>query len=54
MARRPGAAPGIAGFGDLRAQLVRGVLHLKSEKRDRSTIHPVHFDRLFTAGDWAC
>lgn len=33
MARRPGAAPGIAGFGDLRAQLVRGVLYLTSEKR---------------------
>lgn len=32
MARRPGAAPGIAGFGDLRAQLVRDVLDLKFEE----------------------
>jgi hypothetical protein len=54
MARRPGAAPGIAGFGNLRAQLVRGVLYLNSEKRNSATFHPDHFRQRFATGDWTC
>lgn len=58
MARRPGAAPGIAGFGDLRAQLVRDVLHLKCHGKQTLTgrikEHSVPLPALSATGDQSC